>query len=418
VKDHADRFGELRSALQRAPDPHTWGAICDLLDQWPDDASLTEIALPYCEAHMRGWQDAWRVAPKRWVRRLIAGEPIVALSLARRLRVHTPLLDKERVSMITRHPALATITALDVSSTQLDEGAYDLLATLTQHNALTSLDLSNNPDALRTLGHWLATKPEGPPLKHLALADIVERDHSQRNANYLLWETTLLQLARSPLARHLTSLDISGNSYAPPDALDALAHSATSLDTLHLSPRHMGETLFMRLVQPVWSSRLRHLFIHDTYAVSTNLHTLREAYMMLSSLLSLGLRGCQLSDDQLSTLLAPLQHDQPWRLTSLHLARNHITDAGVEHLLELPWLPQLQHIDLSSNHITDAAALALVTSPNLHPHATIKLHGNDLDELTHAAIAAAAALRSDLASTGDLLWRAAAIDPEDPWWLA
>jgi hypothetical protein len=403
-----DRFGELRSLLQRAPDPQTWGELCALLDAWPEDASLTEIALPYCEAHMRGWQDAWRVAPKRWITRLISGHPLPTLALARRIRVHTPLIDRDRVAMITRHPALATLTHLDVSNTQLGDGAYDLLSALAHHNTLTSLDLSYNDELIPIFTRWLSTKPAGPPLERLIFCT----GYNQQD-EWPQQRAMLVQLAQSALITQLRRLEMTGMRYFPFDALGQLAHAATRLDSLRMS----GHMDVSALSQPIWSQRLRHLALHNSHTIPSNIHTLREAYATLGALRSLELSKSGLTDDLLSTLFSPLVDGHTWQLTSLDVSNNHLGDSSVEFLLDQPWFPQLQHLDLSSNLISDTGALALISSPRLHPHARVLLNGNGLDELTHAAIATAAALRSDLASTGER-WRAAAMDPNDPWWIA
>jgi hypothetical protein len=408
-----DRFGELRSLLQRAPDPQTWGELCALLDEWPEDASLTEIALPYCEAHMRGWQDAWRVAPKRWITRLVEGEPIPALTLARRIRAHNTLYGHARAQPLIRHPALATLTHLDLSLSGIgEEDAHALFAALSPSCALTSLDLSRNDcETLRALGDWLAL-PALPPLKRLCLVELV--DVYSTNKAHMMTHA-LQQLAASPA--RIKHLDLSDNLHlhsGERNQIDPLLHAIPSLDSLGLDGPFENEELMQDMAHPIWARRVRHLSLGGHAYSDLELCALREASATLGALQTLKLSKSGLTDDLLSTLCAPLVGGHAWQLTALELAHNKLTDASVELLLDQPWFPQLQHLDLSSNLISDTGALALISSPRLHPRAHIQLHDNDLDALTQAAIAA---LRPELAHMGER-WRAAAMDPNDPWWIA
>jgi Ran GTPase-activating protein (RanGAP) involved in mRNA processing and transport len=412
-------FGELRSLLQRAPEPQTWGALCALLERWPDDGSLAEQALPYCEAQLRGWEDSWRVAPRRWIARVLSGDKLPALALARRLRVHVQLTDRDKMQRLIEHPALGHITQLDLAGTSLHEHMVGpLMERLAEHNRLRALDLSDN-DVLGALDAWLQDEPDKPPLERLSLANVTRATSNNAQPMAL----PLVRLARAPLVRGLRHLDLSRNPLgvggsAGLDALVEVADAAPVLESLWLEhcEGHHGLPCMHIFALSGWEA-LRHLSLRGNLFLHGGAHVLREAPAVLGRLKTLELGECRIDDATLDTLFEPLTEGHSWGLTALDLSDNPLTDQAVERLLALPWVGQLRLLNLSATQLTDAGALALITSPRLHPSARVVLNGNGFNEVTLAAIAASAAVRAELDEVG-ARWCAAALDPDDPWWMA
>ena len=57
-------FGELRSALARAPSERAWRALCEVLERG-DVARLEAEQLPYVLSCLERWPDALKIAPAR-----------------------------------------------------------------------------------------------------------------------------------------------------------------------------------------------------------------------------------------------------------------------------------------------------------------------------------------------------------------
>jgi hypothetical protein len=66
----------------------------------------------------------------------------------------------------------------------------------------------------------------------------------------------------------------------------------------------------------------------------------------------------------------------PFRLRTLNLGNNHVTDAGAELLARWPGLEKVEALALDNNRISPAGALALARSPHLGKLRTFWLLNN------------------------------------------
>jgi uncharacterized protein (TIGR02996 family) len=103
----------------------------------------------------------------------------------------------------------------------------------------------------------------------------------------------------------------------------------------------------------------------------------------LAGLRVLDLRGCDLGDEGVETLLAA-----PWapNLTSLALDDNGVTDAGVRALAAAPRLRGLRELSLVDNRVTDAGARALAGSTTLGSLRYLDVFGNEIGDTGVAAL--------------------------------
>lgn len=95
-------FGEVRSLLHdRAPSAQAWEALCTLIDRSADDPREREL-IDYAKSMLRGWPDALRMVPLRW----LAQERWAAMRLARVLDLTDDALDMTRAvdARPRRHP--------------------------------------------------------------------------------------------------------------------------------------------------------------------------------------------------------------------------------------------------------------------------------------------------------------------------
>lgn len=110
----SERFGELRSLLQRRPSRQVWEQVCDLLErEWLDDPAEAErLFIPYAEDVLARWPDALRALPTRWTYYLREAT-FAPLRLIRTMRVpHNPA---PSVWEVMRWSRAVPLTILDIS---------------------------------------------------------------------------------------------------------------------------------------------------------------------------------------------------------------------------------------------------------------------------------------------------------------
>jgi hypothetical protein len=103
-------FGELRSLLNEPPSEWAWQQLCALVFPWELEA-CAEQWLPYAEDMLdRGWPDALRVWPQRWM----ANRQPSAAQLVRALRLTSPTRAQtaQVYAALTRHAPPITTLAL------------------------------------------------------------------------------------------------------------------------------------------------------------------------------------------------------------------------------------------------------------------------------------------------------------------
>src|SRR5690606_25798043 len=98
-------FGELRSALARAPSERAWRALCEVLERG-DVARLEAEQLPYVLSCLERWPDALKIAPARWVEARLTGAPAPWLAIAMTLDLSEQRLDVAELDALVSTPAL------------------------------------------------------------------------------------------------------------------------------------------------------------------------------------------------------------------------------------------------------------------------------------------------------------------------
>jgi hypothetical protein len=164
-KSFDQRFGELRSLLQHAPDQARWRALCALLGALERDHAgrAQQEALPYAEGVTRSWPAALRVAPLGWVRAAIAGRAPAALALCGALRIDAaPSLDEARA--LARCPQLKGVRALEWSADEPAAPVRKALGPILRR--LDALTLGMQLPDRRRRSSWLKECGE---LDHLSL---------------------------------------------------------------------------------------------------------------------------------------------------------------------------------------------------------------------------------------------------------
>lgn len=310
-------IAELRSTLHRAPSAQTWEALCALCDTLPHDAvTLDEQLLPYAQSLLMRWPDALRVMPPRWSEALHQGGAAPFAPLARTLDHVVPPLPREALRLL-HHPALASITRLDLS---IQPDLWHLIPLLAQASfaaRLVHLDLSRH--LLHGIGlvMFLDHQDAFPALRELALR------HTALRAQTSQHDDVLHAFLVSPLCQKLELLDLSGNvlSRALGEAAGRITNHYKSLHTLSLSKCEL----------------------HDA-----SLPLLSTWFARAPRLSRLDLSHNALADSALGALFAPLT-DAP--LTALDLRGNH---AGRHTFEALSHLPALHTLSLSTSARQDA----------------------------------------------------------------
>ncbi len=376
----AEGFGELRSALHRAPDEEAWEAVCASLDAMPAQMAR-EQGIPYAREHLERWPDALRAAPERWLLDALRGRAPDALELARALRwnellelKHKLPFDAARVRLLAHTRALSGLTRLSLERQEISDAGMLALVTQPPWSALQSLHLTHARVTARgaqalaesALSRALrALNLESNPLDDAAGGALASGD----------WGAlTRLELSRARLSaaglrallQHpwpaLTTLDLSFN---PLDvlALDQLSQSALGDRLASLSLRGCARPArdapapgLAMLPLPA----LRALNVSQCRIVPEHLLSLtRQARLPALDKLTIDLRSWDQA--QLATL-----RDADW--TRLHTLRVHLSELDAQRLgalLEALHTPALRTLDLWSNPLGDEGAklLAQATLP-------------------------------------------------------
>ncbi len=137
-------FGDLRSILQRPASSETWGALCDHLDLWSNDA-LEAVALPYSLDIITRWPgELERTAPKRWVERLLAGEDVASLVVVNTLSLESSQLSQPQLTAVLTSQRLTSLRTLDLHDNNIFEEGAKALADAPLLKDLTCLKLGKN----------------------------------------------------------------------------------------------------------------------------------------------------------------------------------------------------------------------------------------------------------------------------------
>lgn len=256
-------FGEVRSALHGAPSQQGWQALCEALEQAPVEAQ--DALVSYAQDLLRGWPDALRVAPWRWLRALTrAGEDSARfgalLTLVREVQVggygvsdalamalaQAPLqlsaltlegaLSASSATALLRAPWRAGLRVLSLRGARLD---HDAMSALTQGPPWLALE------ALTLRGAGL----DGRSLTALALASTMTRLRRLHLEGNQPGEAGARALAQARWMEQLEALGLGGGAREQlgagigPEGLRALSDAGLpwALTRLSLPGNAIGE---------------------------------------------------------------------------------------------------------------------------------------------------------------------------------
>ncbi len=337
MKPPLSTFGDLRGFAHGEATPRRWRYLCESLEQWPDLTQLHEVILPYLTGALERWPDAIRVAPTRWLDRLLAGDEVPALVVARKLVFQGKWLGQEGMTRLALAPELEHVREVHLHGSAI------------------------GPEALRALGEsssWLYD---------------VHALHIHHNAIGAAGAEALAQAAA------LNNLKILELAYAdlPAAAITTLGEAAFAprLHTLTLRHNPLGAAGARHIAQGPWSELIT-LDVTSCEFGPEGMTALTEP-KTLGQLRTLKLTSNWIGDEGLSTLatsdlLAPLHH--------LTLAYNNLTTQGIELFTLASALKGLRTLELYGNKLDDDAARALARTPHLSDLQKLRLELNDISE--------------------------------------
>lgn len=134
MSDQQERFGELRSLLMGKQSTHYWNKICRLLDQWDEDDYFLDVVLPYAVDYLKQWPHDVRLAPQRWVKCAIAGEPTYRMQVASKLSCSGRNYSNNKLCTLFSQPGVTSIAEAVLD----DNYASTPLAELLIHSEYTT----------------------------------------------------------------------------------------------------------------------------------------------------------------------------------------------------------------------------------------------------------------------------------------
>ena len=319
-----DLFGDLRSALHRAPTPDRWEKLADHLLQWPR-ARLIEQALPYVWDHFgrTEWGALKRPMPQTWGAAL-----------------HQHTLPMDLVQLV-------------------GEFTCTWAPSLPQAKRWAAQDW-RSLERLGVHAHWSHQVMEAlaqaswPALGSLAFAG-KHMDEAKLNA-LSTWKLPALH-----------TLDLAGSAL---DARTLYALSASGwwaqLERLKIGSRSMSARVLTQLAEEVHMPRLTHMHVHNWAMDWPSAFSMSHA-AWAQTVESLKLSACALGSDELRALFssAPPSADPEDRARDRpHLPRK--------------W-PSLRHLDVRSNRLGHAAIMHLSDMLCLEELETLNLSRNAFD---------------------------------------
>ncbi len=329
-----DDFGELRSLLHGAPSHGTWVRLCRLLGSLDDD-QLGSVAVPYAASHLRGWPDALRASPRRWLDAHLAGVSRPYWSLVRALDLEGRVID---------HP-LCTRLRSDL----LGEPISTLLARDTHIEHQDAADLLDSPT-----------------LEHLAHVDL---------SRTVLTEKVIRLLADSDVLLSARILKLNACKLGN-DGLRivSLAHSFESLEHLELSDNRVGLMGLEMLADSDFACQLRRLDLSDNHIGRWGAMAVGQIDEV-SHLVQLNLKNCDLFDEGLAALAAASRFED---LVEVNLESNSIRNDGIVSLVESGAMRSVEVLRLGGNKIGDAGLRALIESNHMPALRRLHMHFNPL----------------------------------------
>jgi hypothetical protein len=318
--DEGALFGELRSLFQHAPSAQLWRELCELADAWSDEG-FVHVALDYALNHLRGWPDALREPPPRWVDALayqqLGDEPRALLCTT--LAPRSGSLEHDELMRLCASPYLAHITTLDLGGWGLSAGHIAHIVASPHLSNLTTLELGLNPigpDGARAIA-------ASPHMGRLSALYMVQCHIGPEGA---------AMLAASPHMRQLRALNVRQNKLGD---VGVAALGALALEELYAGENEVGDVGLSALCGAD-SLRGMHTLVLDRNAITAS---------GVEFLLAPGstLRGLEVLD----------------------LCSNHINDAGLSAFARAPHLGVLEELRLHNNSFSDTWMQTLAASPYL-----------------------------------------------------
>ena len=453
---HEPTFGDLRSALQRAPSPFVWDELTWILERL-GSSELRERALPYALDHLARWPDALRVLPQRWKADLGQGQVQAALPIARELQFNefgALPLDAAARWRVLEHPATAQLTRYNFHYANLSDA--DLIG-LSHHERLRDVQALNLTSTM-SVGQpgfaALFARAGLTQLRELRLGGCLAAGQQLHALLLASWAPDLreldLQTTRPPLEllSHVLraavtwgwrGLDLSNMPEVAPALEWLLSQPAVALESLGLATCALDEDLVQRLLRSPGLASLRHVELGrnklsaltfealadaehlrlESLRMGGNSYLVRDPYTSergfersyrsferfcaaahLRQLRLLKLLACDLDEPALLRLAHATFLGQ---LEELNLSNNALGHSGVEPLLSAQPMPKLRVLSLSRCDLRTRAIRALAEARSLRGLEVLDLSANPIKPEGFWALARSSALRGlrslDLSST-------------------
>ena len=110
-----DRFGDIRSELHGEPSSARWDRLCALLDGM-GGAHLSGRVLPYVRESLERWPDRLRVAPRRWVERLVYSGRCDLITLTKRVSFRHHRLRLDTLEVLLGSPSTRALSFVDLGA--------------------------------------------------------------------------------------------------------------------------------------------------------------------------------------------------------------------------------------------------------------------------------------------------------------
>jgi hypothetical protein len=332
-------------ATLREPSLVEWRRIVGALDRQLDAVQL-DADLLAVEAACTQFPDKLRLAPGRWLRRLLEGnsEPRLRVTRAVDMTLQGPERLSDRFAWADA-PELEQATIVRVFDEQLGDAGLTRWLRSSSHLHITELAL-----AAGITDRGAAQLAEDPRLAKLSSLALF------RNA---IGPEGLTALIRSPpLGGKLSRLLLGRNRFAEPGTRALAGDTAIEgLELLDLDCNRLDAAAIAALVHAPLLRGIRTLNLSNNPIGAQGCAALAES-PHLDRLEELFLHGCSLDDDAVALLLRA-----PWlaRLRNLALSENALSMATIEQLAERRDLA-LSELDICHNHFSEAEADPLLRS--------------------------------------------------------
>lgn len=319
----SERFGEIRSVLNRGESAQHWTTLCELVDGFAQ-GELDQMVFPYVAGHVRAWNPRTCVAPREWVYRALLGEELPFWSMVRMLDLSLEYVNSDQLHTLLRSDRMAQIEVINLESNRIGAAGARVIAEAEHLGQIQELRLGFN---------------------HLKLAGMI-------------W------LNRADALESLRHLHIDDNSLGE-SGVRALAKATwiTQLHTLVLSDNEVSVTALAELLERLdQAPALRHLVLdHNRLRKSTG--AMKQLATGFAQLEVLELRRCDLEDAEVTTLA----RKSSWRhLRKLDLSRNvKVRDGALQALLGEGEFPALERVYLGGTLATVRMFDALDRLPSL-----------------------------------------------------